>query len=134
APRQPGVRCGAPTKRREALLNINRKAPRAFTALLAVMLVGGTGLVAPPAVAAPVSRAAVQYDPGGNETAVWNRADALKVHQDPTTTSPLIPLDFPIMTNEVWVWDTWPLTNLSTNVITYNGWHVIFSLTAPRNI
>jgi levansucrase len=115
-------------------LNINRKAPRALTALLAVMLVGGTGLVTRPAVAAPVSRAAAQYDPGGNETAVWNRADALKVRQDPTNTSLLIPLNFPIMNNEVWVWDTWPLTNLSTNVITYNGWHVIFSLTAPRNI
>jgi levansucrase len=98
------------------------------------MLVGGTGLVTRPAVAAPVSRAAAQYDPGGNETAVWNRADALKVRQDPTNTSLLIPLNFPIMNNEVWVWDTWPLTNLSTNVITYNGWHVIFSLTAPRNI
>ena len=36
------------------------------------------------------------------------------------------------MSDQVWVWDTWPLTNLDTKPITYKGWHVIFSLTAPR--
>ena len=38
------------------------------------------------------------------------------------------------MTNEVWVWDTWPLTNLGMKPISYKGWNVIFSLVAPRNI
>lgn len=38
------------------------------------------------------------------------------------------------MSDTVWIWDTWPLTNLSTNVITYRGWSVIFSLTAPRTV
>ena len=111
----------------------------ALAAVLAAVLVGGPAL-APPSVsvAAPAKTAtaagAGTYDPRGDFTATWKRADALKVRSDPTNTSPLISPDFPVMTDEVWVWDTWPLTNLSTNVVTYRGWHVIFSLTAPRDI
>ena len=54
-------------------------------------------------------------------TAVWTRAQALKVAADPTNTKPRIPADFPIMSNEVWVWDTWPLTNLNMRPITLQG-------------
>jgi levansucrase len=118
-------------------VNIHRKRRGLLCALLVPLVIFGAGLVAPAASArpaAPAAAAIAQYAPQDNFTATWTRADALKVRQDPTNTSPLIPLDFPIMTDQVWIWDTWPLTNLSTNVITYNGWHVIFSLTAPRNI
>jgi levansucrase len=105
--------------------------------LLCALLAGGA-LTLPVATASPSdARSAApagQYPPRSNFTATWTRADALKVRSDPTTTSPVISTDFPVMTNEVWIWDTWPLTNLSTDVVTYRGWHVIFSLTAPRNI
>src|SRR5215218_3617582 len=74
------------------------------------------------------------YSPDDNFTAVWTRAQALKVNLDATNTKPTIPADFPVMTNEVWVWDTWPLTNLGTKPISYKGWSVIFSLTAPRTV
>ena len=84
------------------------------------------------AFAAPA--VAQQHDPGDNFTANWTRADALKVRLDPTNTKPPIPADFPVMTDEVWVWDTWPLTNLGMKPISYRGWSVIFSLVAPRNI
>jgi levansucrase len=117
-------------------INTRGRRSRTFGALLAVSLVMGVAF-APPSTAAPVAAqqaAQATYDPRGDFTATWKRADALKVRQDPTNTSPLISTDFPVMTQDVWVWDTWPLTNLSTNVITYEGWHVIFSLTAPRNI
>jgi levansucrase len=76
---------------------------------------------------------AATYSPTDNFTATWKRADALKVQEDPTTTKPVIPENFPIMTDKVWIWDTWPLTDMHTNPITYKGWHVIFSLTAPRS-
>jgi levansucrase len=89
--------------------------------------------LAAPHAAAP-ALAAASHHPGGRFTAVWNRAQALKVRQDPTNTSPLIPPNFPVMTDQVWIWDTWPLTQLDTDVVTYKGWHVIFSLTAPRTI
>ena len=74
------------------------------------------------------------YTPQDEFTAVWSRAQALKVMRDPTNTKPRIPPDFPVMSNQVWVWDTWPLTNLNTRPIRYKGWHVIFSLTAPRTV
>jgi levansucrase len=118
-------------------VKLHRKRLMPLTATLAVLLVSSLGLVAPAAAAPPAARAAVetaQYDPRDTFTATWKRADALKVRSDPTNTSPLISADFPVMTNEVWVWDTWPLTDLSTNVVTYNGWHVIFSLVAPRTV
>ncbi len=108
---------------------------RTFLAVaLAAVLTGGAVVATAPATAAPAAPAAVAYDPAGTFTATWKRADALKVRSDATNTSPLIPATFPVMTEDVWIWDTWPLTNLSTNVVTYQGWHVIFSLTAPRDI
>jgi levansucrase len=84
-----------------------------------------------------LSSAAAQaqtHAPQDDFTAVWSRAQALKVTRDPTNTKPRIPPDFPVMSNQVWVWDTWPLTNLNTRPVRYKGWHVIFSLTAPRTV
>ncbi len=78
--------------------------------------------------------ASAAYSPRDNFTATWKRADALKVRPDATTTTPVIPENFPIMTNQVWVWDTWPLTGLDMEPLSYKGWSVIFSLVAPRDI
>ncbi|CAK9885545.1 MAG: Levansucrase [Candidatus Erwinia impunctatus] len=68
------------------------------------------------------------------KSTAWTRADALKVQQDdPTTTQPLISTDFPVMSEEVFVWDTMPLRNMSGDIVSVNGWSVIFTLTAERN-
>jgi levansucrase len=83
-------------------------------------------------LAAPAG--AQQYEPEDHVTIPWTRAQALKVQLDPTNTKPAIPADFPVMTEEVWVWDTWPLTNLGTKPVSYKGWNVIFSLVAPRTL
>jgi levansucrase len=74
------------------------------------------------------------YAPEDDFTAAWTRAQALKVRPDPTNTKPRIPADFPVMTEDVWIWDTWPLTNMQSKPISYRGWSIIFSLTAPRNV
>lgn len=74
------------------------------------------------------------FHPRAAVTANWTRADALKIAPTPETTKPRIPEDFPIMTDEVWIWDTWPLTDLDMEPVAYEGWNVIFSLTAPRDI
>jgi levansucrase len=86
------------------------------------------------AVAAAPAIGAQSYPPDASYTATWTRAQALKVHLDPTNTKPKIAADFPVMSNEVWVWDTWPLTNLDTKPITFKGWNIIFSLVAPRSV
>ena len=67
------------------------------------------------------------------KTTAWTRADALKVKiDDPTTTQPLVSLDFPVLDSNLFIWDTMPLRNLQGNVVSVNGWSVIFTLTATR--
>ena len=89
------------------------------------------------------------YDPITSDFhARWTRADARQIMRTQNDTSvargensmpesitvPEIPRDFPIMTDEVWVWDTWSLTDEYSNQMSYKGWDVIFSLVAPRDI
>ena len=103
-----------------------------MTALRRLLCLLALAAVALVAAAAPA--AAQQHEPEDDFTAVWTRAQALKIRQDPTNTKPRIPPDFPVMNDEVWVWDTWPMTGLDTKPVSYKGWHVIFSLTAPRDV
>ncbi|WJV53440.1 glycoside hydrolase family 68 protein [Prodigiosinella aquatilis] len=66
---------------------------------------------------------------------IWTRADALKVNEnDPTTTQPIVSSDFPVMSDDVFIWDTMPLRTLDGAIVSVNGWSVIFTLTAKRNI
>lgn len=64
---------------------------------------------------------------------IWDRATALKVNEnDPTTQQPLISGDFPVMSDEVFIWDTMPLRTLDGTIVSLNGWNIIFTLTAFR--
>jgi levansucrase len=88
------------------------------------------------------------YAPEDDFTAKWTRADArqLKRLSDPTAgskqnsmpaelTMPAVAQDFPDMSNEeVWVWDSWPLTDEDANQYSVNGQEIIFSLVADRNL
>ncbi len=88
------------------------------------------------------------YAPEDDFTAKWTRADArqLKRLSDPDAgsrensmpaalTMPTVPQDFPDMSNgEVWVWDSWPLTDEDGNQYSVNGQEVIFSLVADRSL
>jgi levansucrase len=138
------------------MITNNRCSWARFALVLASAIATTVALLSPTAVAAPhnpnpdgsrvaatkqtfgVSKAALaaahQYKPTDNFTATWKYADALKVRQDVTNTTPRVDENFPIMTDQVWIWDTWPLTNIQTQPLTFKGWKVIFSLTAPRNI
>jgi len=65
---------------------------------------------------------------------IWTRADALKVNEnDPTTTQPIVSPDFPVMSEDVFIWDTMPLRSLDGTIVSVDGWSVIFTLTAQRN-
>lgn len=132
---------------------------RKLAAVTALALASGTLLCATaPAGAAPskdVHAAATaapvhtqdDYSPWSNYTMKWTRADALNILKQsnlntapggnslPTRlTMPEIPKNFPIMKDrngkQVWVWDTWPLTDAHGNQYSYHGYNVIFSLTA----
>jgi levansucrase len=116
-------------------------------------------LVAPPVAAAPTPEPVPgfpaptvhtqqAYDPEAEFTARWTRADArqLKAMSDPGAaprensmpeeyTMPTVPQDFPDMSNgQVWVWDTWPLTDEKADQYSVNGWEVVFSLVADRSL
>jgi levansucrase len=115
-------------------------------------LVGGSAaaVAVPPIQDGPEPTPHTQqaYDPEDDFTAKWTRADAMQIQRlsDPATpagensmptslTMPTVPQDFPDMSHgEVWVWDTWPLTDEDGNQYSVNGWEIIFSLVADRNI
>ncbi|MCK0745981.1 glycoside hydrolase family 68 protein [Chromohalobacter nigrandesensis] len=67
------------------------------------------------------------------QTASWSRADALKVKfDDPTTTQPEVGYDFPVLDDDLFIWDTMPLRKLNGDVVSVDGWSIIFTLTADR--
>jgi hypothetical protein len=93
-----------------------------------------------PAVASaePAAHTRQAYDPFTDFTAKWTRADAQQImgQSDPdvqpgensmleSLTMPDIPKDFPVMKDkdgkQVWVWDTWPLTDGDANQYSYKG-------------
>ncbi len=96
----------------------------------------------------PTTHTQQAYAPEDDFTAKWTRADARQLERlsDPTAgsrensmpadvTMPTVPQDFPDMSNEeVWVWDTWPLTDEDANQYSINGQEIIFSLVADRSL
>ncbi|WP_426302645.1 glycoside hydrolase family 68 protein [Arthrobacter sp. R-11] len=106
------------------------------------------GMPAPtPGFPLPTSHSQAAYAPESAFTAKWTRADAKQIMAQagtaapfggnslhPDVTMPEIPRDFPVMKDpnggQVWVWDTWPLTDESGNQVSYKGWDVVFSLVA----
>ena len=128
-------------------------------ALVATALIGlpSAALAAPAAPTAvpdlqdgpePTTHTQEAYAPEDDFTAKWTRADARQLQRlsDPTTpsrdnsmpaslTMPEVPQDFPDMSNEqVWVWDSWPLTDEDGNQYSVNGQEIIFSLVADRSL
>ena len=124
----------------------------ATTALVATALVAGTtSATADPGLQdgpEPTIHTQEAYSPEADFTAKWTRADARQLQRlsDPTApsrensmpsalTMPTVPQDFPDMSNgQVWVWDTWPLTDEDGNQYSVNGQEIIFSLVADRSL
>jgi len=118
----------------------------AVTALLAPPT--GQVQAAVPGYPEPTQHTQQAHDPASDFTAKWTRADArqLKAMSDPNAgprensmpeeyTMPAVPHDFPDMSNgQVWVWDTWPLTDAAANQYSYKGWEVVMSLVADRSL
>lgn len=135
-----------------------RRPARLFASALAMSALVATALVAgSPAASAepslqdgpePTVHTQQAYAPEDDFTAKWTRADARQLARlsNPTTpprensmptsmTMPTVPQDFPDMSDEqVWVWDTWPLTDEDGNQYSVNGWEIIFSLVADRSL
>lgn len=110
---------------------------------------GGPSAGAPGVPGAPVPEAVPRTQkaqpPTGAFTAKWTRNDVRQIIGRSDTeavgprnslprsqTMPSIPRDFPRTSPDVWVWDSWPLTDGNGDQVTYRGWDVVFSLTADR--
>ena len=111
---------------------------------------GDVSVLRLPGFPAPSIHSQRAYDPEENFTARWTRADALQLRamsdpdapagensMPPEYSMPEIPQDFPILTEpdgtQVWVWDTWTLTDGASDQLSFKGWEVIFALTADPN-
>ena len=86
------------------------------------------------------------YPVDSDFTSTWTRADARQIQRvsDPNApsgssslpeqyTMPEISEGFPTTNDDVWVWDTWTLTDDAANQLSYNGWEIAFSLVADRH-
>ncbi|MBB2173482.1 glycoside hydrolase family 68 protein [Gluconacetobacter asukensis] len=106
----------------------------------------GSSLTGVPGFPLPTIHTQQAYAPDGDFTARWTRADALqiKAQSNPSVPAgqnslpsqlimPGIPADFPTINPDVWVWDTWTLIDKHADQFSYNGWEVIFCLTADKN-
>jgi len=106
----------------------------------------GSSLNGVPGFPLPTIHSQQAYDPQDSFTAKWTRADAMqiKAHSDTSVGAgqnslpgqlvmPNVPADFPATNPDVWVWDTWTLIDKKANQFSYNGWEVIFCLTADKN-
>lgn len=66
--------------------------------------------------------------------AAWTREHVETIRLEPSLMAPAIDRGFPVMSDAVWAWDTWPLTDLDMRPVSFDGWHLIFSLVAPRRL
>ncbi|MFC5382177.1 glycoside hydrolase family 68 protein [Aquipuribacter nitratireducens] len=75
------------------------------------------------------------YPVDGDFTDTWTRTAAATWELDDSNTLPLLE-ESPVepMSDEVWVWDTWPLTGLDTRTENVRGWKIAFSLTADKDL
>jgi levansucrase len=121
-------------------------------AVVATLFTGTAGAQAAPDELQPGPEPTVHtqeaFAPEDDFTAKWTRADARQLQRlsDPDApsrensmpaalTMPEVPQDFPDMSNgQVWVWDTWPLTDEDGNQYSVNGQEIIFSLVADRSL
>ncbi|MFT8776795.1 MAG: glycoside hydrolase family 68 protein [Gluconacetobacter liquefaciens] len=131
-----------PDARREAL----RVSPHPGMMPHAGRMFPGRSLAGVPGFPLPTLHTQRAYAPDGTFTSRWTRADALQIKAHSSTSVPAgqnslpaqlimpdIPADFPTINPDVWVWDTWTLIDRHANQFSYNGWEVIFCLTADKN-
>lgn len=140
-----------PRRRRRPLaraLAIVATTATAATLLAASPVQAADEIDAVPGHPAPTVHTQQAYDPAADFTARWTRADARQIAamSDPTAaprqnslpeeyTMPTVPQDFPDKSNEqVWVWDSWTLTDETAAQPSFKGWEVVFSLVADRRL
>lgn len=135
-------------RRRLRVAGLTTAAALAATLIAAAPATAADEPDAVPGFPAPTEHSQRAYDPTDDFTAKWTRADARQIAamSDPAApsransmpeeyTMPTVPQDFPDMSDEqVWVWDSWTLTDETAAQPSFKGWEVVFSLVADRTL
>nr|WP_236044949.1 glycoside hydrolase family 68 protein [Halomicroarcula nitratireducens] len=64
----------------------------------------------------------------------WTRAEAANIELTDDTTAPVIEENSESISDDYWIWDTWPLRTRDGSIVKINGWQIVFSLTAPDDL
>ncbi len=65
----------------------------------------------------------------------WTRAQAEQIRITSTNSAPVIQEPFPRISEDLWVWDMWPLMEKDGSIaVLPGGWRVLFTLSAPRSV
>lgn len=64
----------------------------------------------------------------------WTREQAEQIERTPETTAPLIDESVERLSEDQYIWDTWPLRNRDGSLAKVNGYQIIFSLTATNDV
>ena len=64
----------------------------------------------------------------------WTRTEAEQIELTDATTAPVISDNPNSISDDYWIWDTWPLRTRDGSIVKIDGWQIIFSLTAPNDL
>ncbi|WP_298470611.1 glycoside hydrolase family 68 protein [uncultured Psychrobacillus sp.] len=65
----------------------------------------------------------------------WTRAQAEQIRITASNSAPVIQEPFPRISDDLWIWDMWPLQEKDGSIaVLPGGWRVLFALSAPRSV
>jgi len=64
----------------------------------------------------------------------WSRQEAERIQRTDANTAPVIEEEVDKLSEDLYIWDTWPLRDRDGSITKVNGYQVIFSLTAPNDV
>lgn len=64
----------------------------------------------------------------------WTRTEAEQIELTDATTAPIISDNPNSISDQYWIWDTWPLRTRDGSIVKIDGWQIVFSLTAPNDL
>ncbi|MGQ3722408.1 glycoside hydrolase family 68 protein [Natrialba aegyptia] len=68
------------------------------------------------------------------EASAWTREHANNIEPTDDLTAPVISENSDVISDDYWIWDTWPLRYRDGSIAKINGWQVVFSLTASKDL
>ncbi|WP_049914671.1 glycoside hydrolase family 68 protein [Haloterrigena salina] len=71
-------------------------------------------------------------EPG--DASEWTAEHASNIERTDATTAPVIDDGPEPISDDYWIWDTWPLRHRDGSIAKIDGWQIVFSLTASKDL